>query len=403
MPTLPEPLERLILSGTLDVESAKQVEQFRQRTGMGLADSLAAMGIAVSSVALFDKPNAPTASPLSLSQMTIDPGLNFDAFLRCPQNELALSISRSLAVEARPLFPLCLVHAPMGMGKTHLLSAVALATQNRSLLFFHTSDLGLEFQNAYSRGEERAFRAACYEPDILLLDDLDWCRHTQSFQEELSMVFQHRLARRKCTFISLSMPPERTPGLDDNLTSLLEGAVTCTLSMGDFEFRLQLLRKLVHGQALSPEVQEYLASAVSDNFRKLKGAAAQLYVMSEFTRIPITVEVARAVVPMPEDLAMDPRLKAETDLLERRRQKAGHLREMLREAETQEEQCLALQITISESIQLLRTESPQHPQLTLLENALVLVQNNEFESALKTCAGFFTPHNPASKDAIKKE
>lgn len=399
---MPEYLAVLVRRGVLDETTARRIELYRITRG--------------------DHDSYPT----NLMVEPADPDQTFENFLRCRGNSFALDLAITVAFKSPSQFPYnpIYIYADVGLGKTHLLNAIANAASEKSLLKLNTADLELELDRALRYGKRAELRSKLTSVDILLVDDIQLCEGREEFQRELFSVLNHMTRDHRWVVITSDVSPTDLAGIEKRLLTRLAGGVIVGLQMGDRDERINFVRQCFGERDVSHEVVTHLAECVTDNFRRLKAAVTQLLAACELGREEITLESARLITgpvepavstasasdvrePWSENYAdeadayVEPTIPAEhekdlweppvyeahtsrphapKDLSE---SAAVRFKEMLAEAETEAEQALALQIALGERIRQLRKEGADSEAVKRLEEALGLVREGKTEDAVR--------------------
>ncbi len=392
--SLPPLLRACVDDGIIAQDVAETVESFRRGGGAEMLQALARLGL------LEDDSSATVSSgkrrPLEnyspeLLESLPDPALSFSSFVPCEANAFPFEVAQKVASgEAGAAYNPFYIFSSVGLGKTHLLSAIANAANGR-VLMVNMADVEVEFERARRLETRAEFRQFLCAPEILLIDDVQLCEGDEPLQREIFAVFNHALRKERWIVFSSDVPPTRLGGIEQRLVSRLGGGVIVGLQMCGRRERKQILRRSFGANALPEEVIDYLAENVTDNVRRIKGAAGQLIALSEGTTTPITLDMARAVVPLPQDLrrpSVVPRPVVSTDTPDelvspKATDRASLFREMLDAAESEEEQALALQIALGERLRELRENGGDEKSIVKLERALELIRENEIGEAMK--------------------
>jgi hypothetical protein len=272
------------------------------------------------------------------------------------------------------------LHGPPGSGKTHILSAIRHQLGSRRAQLVSVLDLEAEHERARHFGARAELRQSLIETEVLLLDDIQLIDEQVPLQRELAIVIDHRRAAGRSLVLTSISPVAHLPGLESHLRSRLQGSVHAAVGTPTVEERRQILTGSLSANALPEEVVGYLAEQVCD-LRRLQAAACELIVTASETDIPISLEIARAVVPRPEDL--DPRASASLvkGRTEDPQEVARRYKTMLQNSETQEEQALALQIAIGDRLRQLEGDGDT-VLIKKLEQALELLREGKAHEAL---------------------
>ncbi len=277
------------------------------------------------------------------------------------------------------------VHGSSGVGKTHLLSACAHLAAARKPLMVSLSDLGAELERAQRVGCSAELRQQLASVDFLILDDVHLARGDTSLQRVLLALLDHRLALGRTTIFGSLLPPDRLKDFEPQLRSRLGAGAVMGLVVGEHEERLELLRRLAPDGALSDQVMVYVAEQICDSVRRLKAAVLQLLTAGEGASEPITPEIARALIPRPEDVRPRSSVRPSETQEAASPSRAGRYKEMVAAAETEDEQILALQIAIGDRLRQLHEEGDE-ASLGRLQVAQELLREGDAEGAIASLA-----------------
>ena len=282
---------------------------------------------------------------------------------------------------------LLFVHGDPGIGKTHLLTATAAASQGRSRLI-HVADLEAEILRAKRLGA----LAECYQwllgHEILIFDGMDHTADNEIFESDLIHILDSMVRDGKTVLFSSAVSVDRLSDSNPRLVSLVSSGLMIPLTICDSAERLSILREMPASSSLPEDILQYLAANVQDSVRRLKAAATQIASMAAHSGARIDLDTARAVVPLPQDLQHAPRASVVPEdadgLLVS--DKASFFRDMLGEAETEAEQALALQIAISQRVREIQDTSNATDVgevLARLKGALSLLRDGQLSEAMQ--------------------
>lgn len=336
-----------------------------------------------------------------------DPEMTFESFVPCKANTFPLEVARVVAAHggSRPVFSILYVYSEIGMGKTHLLSAIFNATDISGPMMVNTADIETEIERAGQRGCRAELRQWLSTAGILLVDDIQLCEGNEALQLELFAVLNHVIRRGSAVVIASDVPPTQMAGVEHRLLSRLSSGVIVGLQMGNKSDRIALGRRFFGSTPVPAEVLDYLAEQVSDNVRRLKAAVIQLIALQEHSSVVIDLDLARAVVPLPADLrhSATPPPPAPTPEsrpdggpsavlpIAEEAATAARFKEMLAGAQTEEEQALALQIAVGERLRQLRDQEAKPEVVALFEKALALLREGKLAEAIG-CIGPQSEH-----------
>lgn len=207
----------------------------------------------------------------------------------------ALSISEKPSDEFNPFF----IYGPSGIGKTHLLYAIA----NRILDNYPEKVIlyvkGEEFTNALigslKEGTMSIFRQKYRNVDVLLVDDIQFIAGKKSSQEEFFHTFNALYENHKQIILTSDKSPSEIEVLESRLSSRFKSGLIADIEPPDFELRLAILRKKAEnsGLILSDEILEFLADKLHSNIREIEGVIKKLSALSFLSGIEITMRTVK--------------------------------------------------------------------------------------------------------------
>jgi chromosomal replication initiator protein len=243
----------------------------------------------------------PTRPPRSFDGL--NPKYTFDSFVIGSSNRFAhaaaLAVAEAPAQAYNPLF----IYGGTGLGKTHLLQAVA------AYVIEHTGDLSAhyvtsetfmnDFINSLRDKRIEGFKQRYRHYDVLLIDDIQFFEHKERIQEEFFHTFNSLYEARRQIVISSDRPPRAISTLESRLRSRFEWGLITDIQPPDLETRIAILRKKVKMDAIhvpDTQVLTFIASRISTNIRELEGALTRVVAFSSLTGRPMTVELAQEVL-----------------------------------------------------------------------------------------------------------
>ena len=241
------------------------------------------------------QPN-PISQPLSL-----DPHLTFDSFTVVESNRLAYRAARRVASGENGYNPLVLC-GPPGLGKTHLLHAIAhqatRAGQQVALLS------GESFVNRYAAtvraGHPHTFLDPFQSCDLLLLDDLQFLATRPGSQAQFLVVFNTLHSAQRHVVLTTDTPPHTLQGLSPHLRSRLHAGLTIELGPPPPAERLEILRALASHLSQPPPdtALQLIADQPHDHIRALQGALNRVIAYAELTGSPLSHDaISRVLQP----------------------------------------------------------------------------------------------------------
>lgn len=230
----------------------------------------------------------------------------FDTFIEGPSNSFALACSKSVAKNCgerevsgyNPLF----IYGPSGMGKTHLITAIAAEVRKNhpdfNIVYVTSETFGNDLIQALKTNVIDDFHEKYRNADILLIDDVQFFAGKESMQEEFFHTFYKLHQEGKQIVITSDKPPKELITLESRLRTRFEGGLIADISAPDYETRLAIInRKSELLDLKTPgEVSEFMANRLKSNIRQLEGAVIRLKALNHFAGSPITISMAQSVI-----------------------------------------------------------------------------------------------------------
>jgi chromosomal replication initiator protein len=238
---------------------------------------------------------------------SMDSGMNpkytFDLFVIGSSNRFAhaaaLAVAEAPAQAYNPLF----VYGGTGLGKTHLMQAIA------QYVAEHSSDLSVryvtsetfmnDFINSLRDKRIEGFKQRYRTYDLLLVDDVQFFEHKERIQEEFFHTFNSLYEAGSQIVMSSDRPPRDIATLEARLRSRFEWGLITDVQPPDLETRIAILRKKVKTDGIhvpEPQVLSFIASRISTNIRELEGALTRVVAFSSLTGRALSVELAEDVL-----------------------------------------------------------------------------------------------------------
>jgi chromosomal replication initiator protein len=233
----------------------------------------------------------------------LNPKYSFDSFVIGSSNRFAhaaaLAVAEAPAQAYNPLF----IYGGTGLGKTHLLQAIAgyIAehSHNFSVRYVTSETFMNDFINSLRDKRIEGFKHRYRHYDLLLVDDIQFFEHKERIQEEFFHTFNSLYEAGRQIVISSDRPPRAIATLEARLRSRFEWGLITDIQAPDLETRIAILRKKVKTDAIhvpDTQVLTFIASRISTNIRELEGALTRVVAFSSLTGRPMTVELAQEVL-----------------------------------------------------------------------------------------------------------
>ncbi|MEP7158662.1 MAG: chromosomal replication initiator protein DnaA [Chloroflexota bacterium] len=233
---------------------------------------------------------------------SLNPRYTFRNFIVGSANRLAHAASLSVAERPGHAYNPLFLYGGVGLGKTHLMHAVGnqvLARFPRKRVVYATSEkFTNEFITSIQQGKIDDFRSRYRRIDLLLIDDIQFIADKERTQEEFFHTFNAIHEDGKQIVLSSDRPPKMITTLEERLRSRFEWGLIADLTAPDLETRIAILRAKAEegGVHMGSDVLEFIARKVISNIRELEGALNRIVAYANMGGMPITIELAQAVL-----------------------------------------------------------------------------------------------------------
>ncbi len=237
----------------------------------------------------------------------LDPRFTFDNFVVGKSNELAHAAARRVAeateVQFNPLF----LYGGVGLGKTHLMHAIAHEICSRSpgrqVLYLSAEQFMNQFVSALRYKNTMDFKQQFRSVDVLMIDDVQFISGKNSTQEEFFHTFNALIDHNRQVIISADRSPSDLEGIEERIRSRLGWGLSADIHPTDYELRLGILQcKAEQACQQHPDVEipdrvlEFLAHRITSNIRELEGALTRVTAFASLVGRPITLEMVQDVL-----------------------------------------------------------------------------------------------------------
>lgn len=248
---------------------------------------------------------AVTATPvIDLPGSPLDSRCTFDSFVVGKPNELAHAAARRVAEGGQVTFNPLFLYGGVGLGKTHLMHAIAWETQalrpEARVLYLSAEQFMYRFVQALRFKDMHSFKEQFRSVDVLMVDDVQFIAGKNSTQDEFFHTFNALVDQGKQIVISADRAPGEIEGLEERIRSRLQWGLVVDLHPTDYELRLGILQSKAETQLKSmPDVQmdagvlEFLAHRISSNVRVLEGALTRLFAFASLVGREINLDMTQ--------------------------------------------------------------------------------------------------------------
>lgn len=253
----------------------------------------------------------PVEPPLSLgrSTKTVQPGLlyrsnvntkhTFNNFVEGKSNQLARAAARQVADNPGGAYNPLFLYGGTGLGKTHLLHAVANGISSRKtqakVVYMHSERFVQDMVKALQNNAIEEFKRYYRSVDALLIDDIQFFANKERSQEEFFHTFNALLEGNQQIILTSDRYPKEIKGVEDRLKSRFGWGLTVAIEPPELETRVAILMRKAdeNGFHLPDEVAFFIAKRLRSNVRELEGALNRVIANANFTGRPITIDFVR--------------------------------------------------------------------------------------------------------------
>jgi len=250
---------------------------------------------------------APTPEPKSArvareaEVLRLSERYTFRNFVIGKSNELAAAAAQGAAAAPGKVYNPLFIYGDTGLGKTHLMQAVAhdilLRAPETRIRYVGSEQFTNELVASIQERSTQAFRRRYRETDLLLVDDVHFLRGKEATQEEFFHTFNALYEAGRQIVLTSDRPPSEIPGLEARLVSRFQWGMVADIELPDFEHRIAILRNkasLDHLEHTIPDdVIHFIAEHVRSSVRELEGSIIRLLAYASLRRGEISVELAR--------------------------------------------------------------------------------------------------------------
>lgn len=256
-----------------------------------------------------EPPSASETATDRFAGSPLDGRLTFASFCEGESNGVAYRAAKAVAAASdasAPMYNPLYIHAGVGIGKTHLLQAIAheasVSAPSRRVLYLTVERFAFQFVSALRDRAALDFKERLRSIDILLIDDMQFLTG-KTVQQEFCHMLNALLDSARQVVVAADRPPAELEGIEERVRSRLKGGVAVGMVAPDsglrrriLEARLNAARQRNPSLAIPGPVLDYVANVISTNGRDLDGALNRLVCRAEFCEGPVTMEGAAMAI-----------------------------------------------------------------------------------------------------------
>ena len=226
----------------------------------------------------------------------------FGTYVVGPQNKMAYAAARAVAEKPAEHYNPLFIYGDSGLGKTHLLYAIAHQVRQRQpearIVYIKGDDFTNELIASIREGKNAEFREKYRQSTLLLVDDIQFIAGKESTQEEFFHTFNSLHDAHKQIVIASDRPAKEIKSLEERLRTRFEWGLTADVQPPDFETRVAIVKRkaeLLHLD-LPEDVAEFIANHLKNNIRQLEGAVKKLNAYYMLEGIQPVISVAQNAI-----------------------------------------------------------------------------------------------------------
>jgi chromosomal replication initiator protein len=232
----------------------------------------------------------------------LDARFTFEDFVVGKPNELAYAAARRVAEAGSVPFNPLFLYGPVGLGKTHLMHAIAWEIgaryPKRRIIYLSAEKFMYQFVRALRTKDTVSFKDQFRSVDVLMIDDVQFIGGREATQEEFFHTFNALVDQNRQVVISADKSPSDLEGVEERMRSRLGWGLVADIHPTTYELRLGILQ--AKAEQTDPEIPakvlEFLAHKITSNVRELEGALNRIVAHATLVGRPITLESSQELL-----------------------------------------------------------------------------------------------------------
>lgn len=231
-----------------------------------------------------------------------NPQYTFDTFVVGPSNSFAHATAVAVANNPGETYNPLFIYGSSGLGKTHLLYAIAAEIYRRQpelkIVYVKEDQFTNELIEALKNGKMNEFHVKYRGADLLLVDDVQFIAGKASTEEEFFNTFNELFLARKQIVLTSDRPPDEMLKLEDRLRTRFQGAMLADITPPNYETRMAIIqsKSLSIGLQLPPDCCEYIAQKITTNVRQIEGVVKKIYARHELSGMTVDIHSVTAII-----------------------------------------------------------------------------------------------------------
>ncbi len=237
--------------------------------------------------------------------MDFNPQFSFDSFVVGPSNRFAHGAARAVSENPGQVYNPLFIYGPPGVGKTHLLYAIANAMRKAdpycNIVYIKGDQFTNELIDAIRNGKNMEFRSKYREADLFLIDDIQFIAGKETTMEEFFHTFNTLYENHKQIVMTADRKPDDMLTLEERLRSRFLWGLQASIEAPDYETRMAIIKEkaLSLGLNLPDDVCDYIAVNVTTNVRQIEGTVKKIMAYRDLNAMPLDLpHVSRAIEDM---------------------------------------------------------------------------------------------------------
>lgn len=246
--------------------------------------------------------NLPRIEEEEIREFNLQPALTFDTFVIGKENEFAHAAAMAIANHPAGAYNPYFLYGNSGLGKTHLINAIANKVREdhpeMTIMYVKGDEFTSELIDAIQFNRQREFKYKYRRADILMVDDVQFISGKKAIQEEFFHTFDAMYDNHRQIIITSDRPPKELATLEERLRGRFSMGLIVDVQPPEYETRVAILRNKckAYGIQVGEEVIDMIATKIKTNVRELEGTVKKLKAYHNFTGQLPTMALAKKLM-----------------------------------------------------------------------------------------------------------